>query len=334
MLFGLVFFGFLRHSLTLGGCMSCFSPRFGFRYSDGTLGFVPYKRGHAVMAQNVQLRCGKCEGCLEDYARGWALRIGHEAREYSEASMMATLTYDDVHLSSPSLSKADFQLFMKRLRKRLIRDWRLAGKVGPEPRVRYFCGAEYGSKSGRPHFHCIFFGWIPVDRVELLRNKSGPVFRSALLTSCWSQGIVEFVGFNDAVGSYVAQYCLKKQLGKEYAVVDASTGEWTAAVPEFCLMSRRPGIGAKWFEKYSRDCIWPEASSGRDGVLCGDVRVPLPAYYNKLALRKFGERQMDKVIERRLLEAKEDAKHRTPQVLAARRSSLLARRRSRSQRGL
>lgn len=65
-----------------------------------------------------QLPCGKCRGCRLEKSRQWALRIMHEASLYDD-NCFVTLTYDDEHLPKDgSLVKKDFQLFMKKLRKK------------------------------------------------------------------------------------------------------------------------------------------------------------------------------------------------------------------------
>lgn len=49
----------------------------------------------------------------------WAVRCVHEAQLY-DTSYFVTLTYNDAHLPySSQLVKRDFQLFVKRLRRRL-----------------------------------------------------------------------------------------------------------------------------------------------------------------------------------------------------------------------
>ena len=72
------------------------------------------------------------------------MRCNHEASLYSVNSFV-TLTYDDEHLPGDQcLDHRDFQLFMKRLRKRF-------------PSRFFMCG-EYGGLNGRPHYHSILFG--------------------------------------------------------------------------------------------------------------------------------------------------------------------------------
>ena len=82
----------------------------------------------------IEIPCGKCSGCRLQRSREWANRCMLEL-EYHKSSYFVTLTYDDAHvpihyysdpetgeaLPSMSLVKRDFQLFMKRLRKSLVK---------------------------------------------------------------------------------------------------------------------------------------------------------------------------------------------------------------------
>ena len=55
------------------------------------------------------------------------------------------------------------------------------------------------------------------------------------------------------------------------------TGELVELEPEFSLMSRRPGIGEKWYKKYSSD-LWPD-----DFVVMDNGKTyPVPKYYLRL----------------------------------------------------
>lgn len=73
-----------------------------------------------------------------------------------------------------------------------------------------------------------------------------------------------------ASASYVARYTLKKVFGK-----DAKT-YYKGKHPEYVTMSRRPGIGYNWFQKYSSD-IYPE---GVYTAQNGAKMLP-PKYYDK-----------------------------------------------------
>jgi hypothetical protein len=54
------------------------------------------------------------------------------------------------------------------------------------------------------------------------------------------------------------------------------TGEGTTVEPEYCTMSRMPGIGKTWLEKYKSD-VYPH-----DYVVINNHKVKPPRYYDSL----------------------------------------------------
>lgn len=217
----------------------------------------------------LELPCGRCIGCRIVRQRAWALRILHEAKCHSDNSFI-TLTYDEENYS-PSLNYSDFQVFMRKLRR----------KVGP---ARFFCCGEYGETNLRPHFHAILFG----RDFERGRMVAKNVYYSRTLADLWPHGMSSVGSVTYASAQYVASYTLKKVVGesetadrlraKRYDRVDLRTGEVVRVVPEFGRMSLKPGIGYDWFQKY-----WKEVYLVRDGVVMpGGYTVPPPRYYDKL----------------------------------------------------
>lgn len=186
-----------------------------------------------------------------------------------EFSSFLTLTYSQENVPL-SLDHRHFQKFLKRLRKR----------VGP---VRYFMCGEYGETFSRPHFHACIFGYCFPDRELITRpGASVRLYRSGVLESLWPFGFstVGDVTFESA--AYVARYVMKKVTGdaaeEHYQRVSLGTGELVRVKPEYCQMSRRPGIGAAWFEKYASDVFGRE----KDGVRIGGRKVKAPRYYKKI----------------------------------------------------
>lgn len=208
-----------------------------------------------IIRDYIDIPCGKCVGCLLDRSRDWASRCMLEA-QYHDHNCFITLTYNDDHLpdkrdmiddltgeisESPfrSLQKRDFQLFMKRLRKDL------------EPiKIRYFACGEYGSKTYRPHYHAIIFGYDFPDRKLLKENFRGEKYYiSDQLSRAWSDssnnplGNVLVTDISYDTCAYVARYCLKKQnndLSLFYDIYNLDK--------EFTLMSRKPGIGRAFYD--------------------------------------------------------------------------------------
>lgn len=193
----------------------------------------------------------------------------HEASLH-EVNAFATLTYDDAYLPpAGSLDPRAFPLFMRRLRK----------AVRPR-KVRYFYCGEYGEELGRPHYHALLFGWWPEDAVEVGSRGDHRVYRSAVVRELWPFGFSEVGSVTFESAAYVARYVTKKVRGEaaadHYLAVDVESGEVFARVPEFAQMSRRPGIGAGWFDRFG-DELEPKGTvieSGRE--------VPMPRYYRKL----------------------------------------------------
>ena len=96
----------------------------------------------------VEIPCGKCDACVEQRTKSWAIRCCLEAGQY-EDNCFLTLTYSPKCL--PYVSKKDIFKFIKRLR----------NKFGAG--IRYYGVFEYGSQNDRPHFHIILFNFFPKD---------------------------------------------------------------------------------------------------------------------------------------------------------------------------
>lgn len=203
-----------------------------------------------------------------------------------KANYWLTLTYDEEHIQHllvpavdkktgevikvASLYKKDLQDFMKRIRER----WK---RVHDNPNVRFYACGEYGEQNHRPHFHVILFNFVIPD-LELIANKNGfAVFQSEEVSKVWGMGNVTINRNSWLTAAYTARYMMKKRKGKwakqEYAEAGIN--------PEFCLCSRKPGIGYGYYEThkdeiYSKDGIaYAKAKGG------AQTRKP-PKYFDKL----------------------------------------------------
>lgn len=267
--------------------MTCYHPLAAFMSeksnSNGkrTIVFSPPTRGKW---REVYLPCGQCIGCRLRRSRDWAMRCVHEAKQYSQNCYL-TLTYDDDHVpwsnvtGEQTLYKKHMQDFMKRLRERL------------RPlKIRFFGCGEYGEETFRPHYHIIIFGWYPDDTVFYKFSKDGfAYFNSSFLDDVWTHGrvIVADVTFESC--AYVARYVTKKITG------EAAKVKYEGIQPEFVNMSRRPGIGLEWFQKFYND-IYPY-----DEVIVDGRRLQPPRYYDDkyaemypLELEKLKEKRIEK----------------------------------------
>ena len=249
--------------------MPCYHPLKGVRGEVNSNGKRPLLFDFKVVERASELPilvpCGQCSGCRLEYSRQWAMRCLDEAKMHSENSFI-TLTYDDAHLPvDKSLDKRVFQLFMKRLRKALRK------------KVRYYHAGEYGERVGRPHYHALIFGHRFNDRRFLRRTGSGfNIYMSEELTSCWPFGYSSVGDVTFESAAYVARYVMKKITGdqKDEHYVDVRTGVVRQA--EYTTMSRRPGIGSAWFDKFRAD-MYPFGTKVVRGV-----EVKAPRYYDSL----------------------------------------------------
>lgn len=185
-----------------------------------------------------------------------------------EKNCFITLTYDNDHIPhGGTLNKEELQKFFKRLRKRGFQ-------------FRYYACGEYGEQGLRPHYHAVLFGVdFAHDRKKHSKNAQGDIiYSSSTLDEVWGSGQCRIGAFNYSTAAYVARYCMKKQNGKN--AIDAEQyerfdvhGEIFSVLPEFALMSRRPGIGTEWYEKFGSDAF------PSDFLIHQGKKHPVPRYY-------------------------------------------------------
>lgn len=286
--------------------MSCLRPLKAYRTRDGGVAFGTTP---GELAIKLELPCGQCIGCRVDRSREWAVRCCHE-NSLHEDSCFVTLTYSPKFFPPDGgLRVKDWQNFAKRLRRR-------------KGKFRFLHCGEYGDENKRPHYHAIIFGhdfWE--DRKELQTNKRGEqIWTSKELEDIWGMGFCTIGSVSFASAAYVARYVLKKVTGdraaKQYERVDGETGEVYQIQPEYATMSRRPGLGASWFEKYSAD-VYPS-----DEVIINGKKFRPPRYYDKLMEAK-DKSFMDGVRKKRIESLKPE--NMTPERMAVRERSLEAR---------
>lgn len=249
--------------------MPCYHPLTGYYSQEigksGKRG-ITFSRGASFSGLPIKLPCGQCIGCRLERSRQWAMRCLHEKRLHVD-NCFVTLTYDNKYLpSGGTLVKRDLQLFMKRLR----------NERGPG--IRFYACGEYGDVNRRPHYHAILFNVDFPDKVIHSRAKRGEwLYTSAELSRLWTFGfsVIGDVSFDSA--AYVARYVMKKVTGKAaetaYDVVDGD-GVVVTRIPEFTVMSRRPGVGRGWFDKYGQETY------AHDSVVVNGRLVRPPRFYD------------------------------------------------------
>lgn len=246
--------------------MSCYFPNKAYRSlvknENGKFPMIfrPGVKAEIDVENPIMLPCGKCNGCMLDRARDWAIRCVHESELYDDNSFV-TLTYNDANLPpNGSLNKRHFSLFMKRLRKRFS-----------DVRIRFFQCGEYGEEFNRPHHHAILFNIDFPDKYLWREKGDNRYYRSEILEELWPYGNSEIGDVTFDSASYVARYVLKK------LNIDDKEAHYRGRVPEYITMSRRPGIGHDWISRYLSDVYPSDRVVVRGKLLC----LP-PRYYDKL----------------------------------------------------
>lgn len=228
------------------------------------------------------------------------MRCVHEAQLHDENSFI-TLTYSDEHLPDDySVSVRDLQLFMKRMRKRF-------------GRMRFLACGEYGERTLRPHYHAILFGFqFPDLQPYKVNHNADVLYTSAALSDTWGQGLATVGAVSFESAGYVARYSLKKITGRQarehYTRTHPLTGETVQVRPEFLTMSRRPGIGAAWWDRYASD-VYPS-----DHVVIRGVRMKPPRFYDQ----RLAQEDLDDLKHERVQRARQHADNNTPERLAVR----------------
>lgn len=174
-------------------------------------------------AAPLEIPCSKCLGCKADQSLMWSIRAYHESTLHEQNSFL-TLTYDDQNFPKDGkISKRDLQLFFKKLR-----------KILPPKSIRYIACGEYGGLTNRPHYHAIIFGRDFLEGAQTLKDD---MYTNPLVYETWGKGHVAIAPVNMGSICYVCGYVQKK-------IDDPDT---------FTLMSRRPGIGHTFLDRYADD---------------------------------------------------------------------------------
>ena len=276
--------------------MACTRPLKAYRAPGGKISFASKD---AYEDRKLELACGQCKHCRLKRTREWGIRCLHEA-QMSESSAFVTLTYDDAHLPEDlSVDVRDWQLFAKRLRKRM----------GP---FRFLHCGEYGDAMRRPHYHAVLFG-VDFHDAQFYKMSSGkPLWTSKILEETWGKGFAPFGSVEFDSACYVAAYTMKRASGElaESRYRRESGGRTWKVRPDYATMSRRPGLGTSWFEKYV-DEVYPE-----DSVVANGRKFRPPAFYDRL-LEEQRPTLFRKVMANRRRRVMESAPDREPDRLRA-----------------
>lgn len=275
--------------------MRCTHPRtVGFKTDGKTIAWSP--KDYSKEFATFLLPCGQCIECRLDYARQWAVRCMHEAQMYGDNNSFITLTYSDENLLSDQLQYSDFQLFAKRLRKKIFTDfikkfgvqnWNLLTKEEKDVQlsrisIGYFVTGEYGDKTKRPHWHAIIFNYRPSDSTyKYTSDRGDQVFTSEELTKLWGLGNAEFGSVTFESAGYCARYAAKK-------LIHGMDGDHD--YEPISKKSSRQAIGKKWLEKY-----WPDVFNYGHAILPDGQTCSVPRYYEKWFQKNYPEKWRDYV---------------------------------------
>lgn len=230
--------------------------------------------------------CGHCDLCLNRKTLDFTTRCDIET-SLSHNSAFITLTYNNDHLPvNNSLYKHVAQRWIKRCRK-FLSDRGYDGQS-----FKYFIVGEYGSKSGRPHYHAIIWN-LPDDYVSSFSDTWHAYKNLCDETWCNKYRLYgddgkclrnENGGFVFGIDSYGFVYIGDTSRDSiRYCAKYMRKGSVTpdGCEPPFRLYSYKPTIGFEfcdqWREWYRNHPHETEISYTRlDGTL---VTVPIPAYF-------------------------------------------------------
>lgn len=262
--------------------MPCTCSQIGFRHRHVNpktgLRKITFNRNEALHpVEEQQVPFGICMHCRLKHSREWGIRVALESTLYPNNSFI-TLTYRPQKLPPHAFLNYDAPvLFMKRLRE----------EFGSG--IRSFGCAEYGEKFSRPHYHICLLNFDFPDKKIIGKStanfgknsRENNIFSSEKLTSLWKEGHTAIGALTLESAQYVARYCTKKISGKaaskHYETCDENSGEIFDRPPERAIsISRRPGIGFPWYEKFGKyvrdhDKIWLEGRA-----------YPPPKYFDSL----------------------------------------------------
>lgn len=235
--------------------------------------------------------CGKCGACLSNKRFEWTFRLNQELK-VCDSALFLTLTYDEANVplgqdDIPTLSKPDFQSFMKRLR-----------HLPTTNPLRYYAVGEYGGETLRPHYHAIMFN-LPFDMcepyIEFYRANDVACYAPDI-SAIWKKGFVSAGSVTPASIHYVTKYVISK------------SNEYEQRAKPFALISNRSGgIGKDYVTKH---LDFHRGGDLRNYVVHNGYKFAIPRYYRP---KLFTQRELEQMAASSIMEgdvayAKEIAK--------------------------
>lgn len=209
----------------------------------------------------LQVPCGKCVLCRDHKAREWETRAMCESQTSSSLPYFITLTYNNRCIPRNGVRKGAAQRFMKRLRVNFER------YTGQKHNIRFFLCSEYGSTSGRPHYHALLWNMPILQQNHILD----------IIEKSWSFAVSK--QYYDKVPNDLDQFKrpIYKFYDEEKDVYRCRYGyvycsEITRGRVRYCmkymrkdnvipsdmndifyLSSRRGGLGREWIDKHATE---------------------------------------------------------------------------------
>lgn len=212
--------------------------------------------------------CGRCVECRTKMINDWTFRL---TKEYEiKGGSFITLTYSDENLIYNEKDKQS-TLHYPHIQKL----WKILRKKGLS--FKYFAVGEYGSKTKRPHYHALVFGY----------NAKDANFQSVLIDS-WKFGNVHFGEINEASIKYTLKYCLKSAFSADdvASTVIAKKVQGFDRVAEKAMMSK--GLGLSLLENVHTYDYYVENAD--------NINVRFPRYYIKKILNDADKEKRFKAI--------------------------------------
>lgn len=173
--------------------------------------------------------CRKCLICRNKLKLEWMFRAACENKYSTTVPLFVTLTYDNEHLPETGVQKRDVQLFLKRLRRNTER---LFGSS----EIRYFCAAEYGKNTKRPHYHLLLWNMPEFSNYFKLKDFINKAWQKGKNTDIkYLDGRYAKYSKADGAIGYVMKYMFKDDKNRPENCEDV-----------FSLYSRRPGLAGKY----------------------------------------------------------------------------------------
>lgn len=153
-----------RHQITLEDVDTCFI------FSRSTGEYYPLY---------LVVPCNKCLLCRDKRVSEWQMRCLAENQTSFTPPLFITLTYNNECRPKDNMpSKRDVQLFFKRLRQNLERNYNWTTPL------RYILVSEHGKKNKQVHYHFIVWNYPPIDSPDYVHCERSLFDSWAFRLSC------------------------------------------------------------------------------------------------------------------------------------------------------